>query len=191
MEKKALLVLIGLLVVVGFVSPTLADTPVPKDEKKQTVLGKYITAREAYQMWKASPAKFIVVDVRTPEEYTFVGHAPMAYNFPSKLWTGKWVADKKTFALDDNPEFEAQVMQKFGLNDTILVMCRSGQRSAAAVNLLAKAGFTDVYNIVDGFEGDVIHDPESYYIGKRMLNGWKNASVPWTYDLDPTLVYAP
>lgn len=33
-------------------------------------------------------------------------------------------------------------------------MCRSGGRSAAAVNLLAGAGFTNVYNITDGMEGD-------------------------------------
>jgi rhodanese-related sulfurtransferase len=184
-------ILVGLFFVVGFISPALADMPAPKDEKKHTVLGKYTNAQEAYQMWKANPEKAIVLDVRTPEEYAFLGHAPMAYNFPSKLWTGKWVPDKKTFALEDNPDFEAQMKKKFGLNDTILVMCRSGHRSAAAVNRLAKAGFTEVYNIVDGFEGDLVSDPESYYVGKRMLNGWRNALAPWTYDLEPNLVYAP
>ena len=59
-----------------------------------------------------------------------------------------------------------------------------------AVNALAKAGFTKVYNIIDGFEGDKVEDPESVYHGKRMRNGWKNAA-PWTYELDPTLVWIP
>jgi hypothetical protein len=60
-----------------------------------------------------------------------------------------------------------------------------------AVNLLAEAGFKQVYNITDGFEGDVVKDPESYYNGKRVKNGWRNSGAPWTYDLDPTLMYHP
>ena len=60
----------------------------------------------------------------------------------------------------------------------ILAMCRSGGRSAMVVNALAKAGFTQVYNIIDGFEGDKVEDPESVHHGKRMRNGWKNAA-PW------------
>ena len=59
-----------------------------------------------------------------------------------------------------------------------------------AVNALANAGFTQVFNIIDGFEGDKVVDPESIYHGKRMRNGWKN-SVPWTYHLDPELVWLP
>ena len=52
-----------------------------------------------------------------------------------------------------------------------------------AVNALAKAGFTNVYNIIDGMEGDMVDDPESTYFGKRMKNGWKNSGLPWTYDV--------
>ena len=47
--------------------------------------------------------------------------------------------------------------------DTIVAMCRSGGRSAFAINMLAKAGFVNVYNIIDGFEGDTVDDPESVY----------------------------
>jgi len=113
----------------------------------------------------------------------------MAYNIPSKLWTGKWNSEKKEYALEDNPNFESQAKKKFGLDDTILVMCRSGHRSAASVNRLTKAGFANVFNIVDGFEGDVIKDEESYSNGKRMKNGWKNSGSSWTYNLDPKLIY--
>jgi hypothetical protein len=35
---------------------------------KQTVLGLYVTAKEAYEMWKAEPEKVMILDVRTPEE---------------------------------------------------------------------------------------------------------------------------
>ena len=47
------------------------------------------------------------------------------------------------------------------------------------------AGFTKVYNITDGMEGDKVEDPESVYFGKRMKNGWKNWGLPWTYGIDP------
>jgi rhodanese-related sulfurtransferase len=68
-------------------------------------------------------------------------------------------------------------------------MCRSGGRSALAVNALAKAGFVNAYNIIDGMEGDKVDDPGSVYIGKRMKNGWKNSGSPWTYDVNPELIW--
>jgi hypothetical protein len=89
-----------------------------------------------------------------------------------------------------NADFVAHVKARFQPDDTILVMCRSGGRSAMAVNALAKAGFTQVYNIIDGFEGDKVEDPESVHHGKRMRNGWKN-SAPWASSLDAKLVWLP
>ncbi len=68
-------------------------------------------------------------------------------------------------------------------------MCRSGGRSALAVNALAEAGFEHVYNIIDGMEGDKVDEPGSVYLGKRMKNGWKNSGSPWTYDCDPELLW--
>ena len=51
-------------------------------EGKQTTLGLYATAQEAYEMWQAAPDKVTVIDVRTPEEYALIGHAEMAWNVP-------------------------------------------------------------------------------------------------------------
>ena len=75
--------------------------------------------------------------------------------------------------------------------DTILAMCRSGGRSAIAANLLAQAGFTNVYNVVDGMEGDAVKDPDSLFLGQRLVNGWKNSGLPWTYDLTPDRLSLP
>ena len=91
--------------------------------------------------------------------------------------------------MTENPKFLAAVQKRFKKTDTILVMCRSGQRSAASVNKLFKAGYTKVYNITDGFEGDKVKDKNSPDFGKRTINGWKNSGVPWGYDLDPELMY--
>ncbi|MBF0199757.1 MAG: sulfurtransferase [Desulfamplus sp.] len=161
------------------------------DPNKRTQIGKYATSLEAYGMWKANPDKIKIIDCRTEAEYTFVGHPEMAYNIPSKVWTGEWNAAMRNYELRSNPDFGKQVKKRFDKNDTIMIMCRSGHRSAASVNLLAKEGFTNVYNIIDGFEGDKVRDRESYYNGKRLKNGWKNSGAPWTYDLNPDLVYLP
>ena len=59
------------------------------------------------------------------------------------------------------------------------------------MNELAKAGFTNVYTITDGFEGDKLNIQGSYNNGKRIVNTWKNSGASWTYKLDPALIYIP
>jgi rhodanese-related sulfurtransferase len=180
--------LIALAALVSFsIAPSVwaqqAGTELPK--AKQTTLGLYLTAREAYSKWQADPDNITVLDVRTTEEYLYVGHAPMAWNVPLASQTYDWDAEKQYFGFQPNPEFIAQVKELAGVSDTILVMCRSGGRSAMAVNALAAAGFTNVYQIIDGMEGDAVKDPDSVYQGRRLKNGWKNSGLPWTYKPDP------
>ena len=158
-------------------------------QKKQTTLGLYVTSQEAYEMWNADPDAVNVVDVRTPEEYIFVGHAEMARNIPLVFIEYRWDAEKDEPAVRPNPEFVSRVKGLFGPTDTLLMMCRSGGRSALAVNALAQGGFTNVYNVIDGIEGDKVAEEGSLYFGKRMKNGWKNSGLPWTYDGDPELLW--
>lgn len=158
---------------------------------KQTSLGLYLTAEQAYEKWKAGPEQVKILDVRTPDEQLFVGHPNMAWNIPLALQTYQWDASGSKWPMKPNPGFLAQVKELFKPSDTLLVMCRSGGRSAMAVNLLAEAGFKNVYNIIDGMEGDTVDDPDSVYHGKRLKNGWKNSGLPWTYDLDPGKIRLP
>jgi rhodanese-related sulfurtransferase len=158
---------------------------------KQTTLGLYVTAREAYEKWKAAPGRVTILDVRTPEEFMFVGHADMALNIAVAAQAYKWDANKKQFPMRPLPDFVARVQQVAKPDDTLLVMCRSGGRSAMAVNLLAAAGFKNVYNITDGMEGDPVKDPDSVFRGQRLVNGWKNSGLPWTYDVDPARMLLP
>ena len=151
---------------------------------KQTTLGLYVTSVQAYEKRKTAPDKVKIIDVRTPEEYAFIGHAEKAWNIPLAFVTYQRKNGKTEYGPKMNPDFVAEVKTIAGLNDTLLVMCRSGDRSAMAVNKLALAGFTNIYNIIDGVEGDKVKDPESVFYGKRMRNGWKN-SAPWIYDIDP------
>jgi rhodanese-related sulfurtransferase len=62
---------------------------------------------------------------------------------------------------------------------TVILMCRSGKRSAEAANFLSQLGYRNVYTVVDGFEGDVAKIGPAK--GQRVLIGWKNAGLPWTY----------
>jgi rhodanese-related sulfurtransferase len=158
-------------------------------EKKRTTPGLYVTSREAFEMWEADPDGVKIVDVRTPEEYIFVGHAPMARSIPLGFIKYAWNAEENEPAFEVNPAFAPAVMGTYALTDTLLVTCRSGGRSALAVNGLAKAGFTNVYNIIDGFEGDKVAEEGSLYRGKRLKNGWKNSGLPWTYDGNPDLLW--
>jgi len=151
---------------------------------KQTTLGLYVTAKEAYEIWKAAPDKVKVIDVRTPEEFAFIGHPEMARNIPFAFVTYQRKDGTTEYSVKLNSDFVAEVKKMAGPTDTLLLMCRSGGRSALAINQLAAAGFKNVYNITDGMEGDKVEDPESVFFGKRMRNGWKN-SAPWTYSLDP------
>jgi rhodanese-related sulfurtransferase len=150
---------------------------------KQTVLGLYVSAREAYEQWKAAPDKVKIIDVRTPEEFMWVGHAPMAWKIPVVAVTYQWDAEKNQFPARPLPDFVDRVQKVAKPDDTLMVMCRSGGRAAMAINLLAKSGFKNVYNIVDGMEGDAVKDPDSVFNGQRLRNGWKNAGCPWTYEL--------
>ncbi|RBW60876.1 sulfurtransferase [Phaeobacter gallaeciensis] len=156
---------------------------------KQTVLGLYVTAREAYEMWRADPDKVFILDVRTPEEYGFVGHAEKARNIPLGFVKHRWDDAKNAPVFEPNSRFIESVQQHYKHGDTILVTCRSGGRAAAAVDAMAAIGFRAVYNIVDGMEGDMEKDPSSVFCGQRMKNGWKNAGAPWTYKLNRDLLW--
>ena len=160
-------------------------------EAKQTTPGLYVTASEAYEKWKAAQDKITVIDVRTPEEYAFIGHAEMAWNIPLAFVTYQRKDGKTEHGVRMNEGFLDEVRNIAGPDDTLLLMCRSGGRSAMAVNQLAAAGFKNVYNITDGMEGDKVDDSGSVFAGKRMRNGWKNSGLPWVYGYDPEKVLIP
>jgi rhodanese-related sulfurtransferase len=166
---------------------TLADLPAGK----QTSLGLYLTDKEAFERWRADPEHVAIIDVRTPEEALFLGHPAMAWKIPVGAQSYGWDEGRQQFPMRVLPDFVARVSEVARPGDTLLVMCRSGGRSAIAVNLLAQAGFTQVHNIIDGFEGDVVKDPDSVFQGQRLKNGWKNAGCPWTYPLTPERMRLP
>jgi rhodanese-related sulfurtransferase len=192
---KALWASLGLVLSLCFTS-VYAGNYQPVDvsklpERKQTTLGLYLSALEAYKMKTEGGAKVMFVDVRTKGEFQFLGTTTVTdQNIPYMEMDEPVAWDKKNkrYSLSPNSDFVSAVgdlaaRMKLGKNDTIILMCRSGDRSSPAANLLKLAGYTKVYSIVDGFEGDM--SPE----GRRDVNGWKNANLPWTYNITEEQAY--
>ena len=162
-------------------------------EYKQTKADGYLTSKKAYENLQKDGRKILFLDVRTQSELAVVGMPTVAdANVPFMLmaepmvWNDEWGG----FEMTSNSEFLNAVKQRLeekGLNqdDKVFLMCRSGGRSAAAADALTDAGFSNVYSVVDGFEGDATNN------GKRILNGWKNSNLPWSYQLDKKKMYLP
>ena len=92
----------------------------------------------------------ILVDVRSAEERKFVGHVPGSLH----------VAWATGTALTRNPRFvrelEAKLVKDGGKDAVVLLLCRSGRRSVLAAEAAAAAGFRHVFNVLEGFEGEVV-----------------------------------
>lgn len=192
MKKMSLIAALALLVS----APVFAgDVNVAKlSKKKLTPQGLYLTAKETYQMVAAEGSKVLFVDVRTPAEVEFVG-APkdIDVNIPYMLNDfSEWDSKKKRFKKVPNSNFtvlleDALKAKGLGKEDKIIVMCRSGSRSAKAAKLLHEVGYKNVYSVIEGFEGDKSKLAKTK--GQRVINGWKNAGLPWTYKHDDSKMY--
>lgn len=176
--KKSLL--IGLLVV-AVMSGCAQPAPGPG----------MITPKAAFATWRDAHENVDILDVRTPSEFVFVGHAPMARNIPSKFMANRWDAKENKPVMVPNPNFVAEVKKHYKLDDMLLVMCGSGKRSAGAVKLLREAGFKNVLDIEGGFEGARGTDCSDHGVGKLIKPGWKNSGLLWTWVNNPDLLYAP
>lgn len=164
--------------------PALAVDAARVPEEKRTRLGLYLDSREAHAMKQDLGARAIFLDVRTRAEAQYVG-LPAATDAIVPLVevsSGEWDEKKGRLLLVPQKDFVARVEERLaaaGLakGDPVILICRSGDRSARAVDELAAAGFTRVYTVIDGFEGDLSK------AGRRDVNGWKNADLPWSYKL--------
>ncbi len=164
-----------------------------------------ITSLQAYHLMKSEPNTYLI-DVRTRFEYQDIGHAVGAYNFPYKFYTFELgIKDKNSkstaYKKVANKDFIAELKKKFKPTDNLLIMCRSGHRSAEAIAELHKDGtFKKLYQVTDGFEGDKFHglskeekdlaSKYSSYNGHRSrTNGWRYYGLPETYSMDPKFLY--
>lgn len=155
-------------------------------------LGGNLTPAEAYKMVQKNPDHTFLVDCRTRAEYQFVGHPENSYNIPLRFLTTN--VGKKGYTESMNDNFGKDLLSRFNpKTDTLIILCRSGNRSCKACNEAIKAGFDEakVFNLMGGFEGGKNKNKNSIFNGKRWAGGWKLEGLPWTYKMDKNLMYAP
>jgi rhodanese-related sulfurtransferase len=128
-----------------------------------------VSPAEAWALVQAGQA--VLVDVRSAEERKYVGHVPESLHVPWATGT----------ALTRNPRFvrelEARLAKDGGKDAVVLLLCRSGKRSVLAAQAAAAAGFAHVFNVLEGFEGEIDALQQR---GKD--DGWRFHGLPWSQD---------
>jgi len=167
-------------------------------EAKRSKLALYLTPQQAYDMKKKDPKGVALFDIRTRAEAMYVGwpgdaDALVPYVEHAEIMSD-WDDKRASYKLEPNSDFVPELERRLkdmglGKDATIILMCRSGDRSAKAQDRLQTAGYSRVYGIAEGFEGDTAK--EGPKTGQRVVNGWKNANLPWTYKLDKAKMYFP
>ena len=126
---------------------------------------RHLTPREAWALVQEQPDA-LFVDVRMEIESLYVGRPPGVENIP-------WYEYPD---LTPNPSaFAAAVAREAGdTRRTVVLICRSGKRSADAGLALEAAGFSDVVNVLHGFEGEL-----NDHFHRSSLSGWRHDKLPW------------
>jgi rhodanese-related sulfurtransferase len=165
---------------------------------KKSKLALYLTPQQAYDMKKKDPKGVAFFDIRTRAEAMYVGwpsdaDALVPFVEHPELMT-EWDDKRFMYKLEPNQDFVPELERRLkdmglGKDATIVLICRSGDRSSKAQDRLQTAGYSKVYGVAEGFEGDTVKDGAK--AGQRAVNGWKNANLPWTYKLDKTRMYFP
>ena len=168
----------------------------PEKASMRTKAGLYVDAREAHEMLTGSAEhEIVLVDVRDPVELKFTGYTDMTdIHVPWKIIdAGSWDEKKQSYGGHVNKGFGTDVKSRLDALDVdqqahIIFMCRSGStRSAPAADVLFAMGYPNVYSMVDGFEGGKAKDKP--HKGARVIDGWKNAGLPWGWKLEKDVMY--
>ena len=131
---------------------------------------KSLSPTEAWQICQDDP-RALLIDVRSSMEFLFVGHPKGAIHVP---WIDEpdWVVNKN-FATEIR-KLGLGGLQETGADVAIILICRSGNRSAEAGHALVEAGMLNVYNIDEGFEGKL---DDSHH--RSSVGGWRYHDLPW------------
>jgi rhodanese-related sulfurtransferase len=118
---------------------------------------------EAFEIMQSAPGAKLV-DVRSQAELDWVGRIPNSVNIEWTTYPGMKL----------NPHFLTQLEQQVDKEALVIFLCRSGTRSHHAAAAATNAGYSDCYNVLEGFEGNLSDDKHRNTIG-----GWRVAGLPW------------
>lgn len=122
-----------------------------------------LTPAEAHEVWQLAPGAKLV-DVRTRAEWDWVGRVPEAVEIEWLSYPGS----------KPNPSFIAQLTREVDREALVMFMCRSGARSDQAARAALEEGYSESYNVLEGFEGDKDANGQRNHVG-----GWRRAGLPW------------
>ena len=124
-----------------------------------------LTPRQAHELLRTQPDA-VFIDCRSEAEYLFVGHPEGSVH----------VAWAEAPDWEVNPHFVADVRKLVGqsVDRPVVIICRSGNRSVDAGKALEAAGFSQVINVLHGFEGSL---NERHHRGE--ISGWRFEGLPW------------
>jgi rhodanese-related sulfurtransferase len=120
--------------------------------------------KEAYQLLQQAPGAKLV-DVRTRAEWDWVGRIPDAVEIELLTYPGS----------RPNASFVAELERQVDKETPVMFICRSGGRSHNAALLAQQAGYSQCYNVLEGFEGD--KDDQGH---RNLKGGWRASGLPWT-----------
>ena len=122
-----------------------------------------LTPEESYELLQSAPGAKLV-DVRTRAEIDWVGRVPGVVEIEWLTYPG----------MKQNPNFMAALEQQVDKEALVMFLCRSAHRSHAAATVATQTGYSNCYNILEGFEGDRSNGNQ-----RNVLNGWRRKGLPW------------
>lgn len=146
---------------------TILNTARGRGEAANLPYAGAVTPQEAYALLQADPGVKLI-DVRTNAERDWVGQVAL---HPAQKTPVQW----NTYpGAQPNPIFMAQLAEVATPQQVLLFLCRSGVRSRHAAKLATEHGYTNCFDILEGFEGD--KDAAGH---RKSIGGWCHAGLPW------------
>ncbi len=149
-------------------STTILDTARQRGQEQALPYAGAVTPEEAYDLLQQNP-QVILVDVRTNAERDWVGRVSIAESQHKAVQWSTYPGGVP------NPEFLNELAHALPSKESIvLFLCRSGVRSRHAAKLATENGYSQCYDILQGFEGDKDHHGH-----RKTVGGWCSAALPW------------
>ena len=112
-----------------------------------------------------------LIDVRTKPEWIYVG-VPDLSSINKKVIFVSWQVYPE---MGTNKFFENQILESnIKKDNNLYFICRSGNRSNNAAEFLTSRGFSNCFNVIDGFEGKQNHERQ-----RASIDGWQFNNLPW------------
>lgn len=122
-----------------------------------------LTPEETYELMRSAPGAKLV-DVRSRAEIDWVGRVPGAVEIEWATYPGMKI----------NPNFMAALEQQVNKEALVMFICRSARRSHTAASVATQSGYSNCYNVLEGFEGDRNTSNQ-----RNRVAGWRFKGLPW------------